>query len=208
MTRDLRYFGKLTVNALHRILARGCCLLCGGEKPDVMHLPMQIHSGAPHLSLRIKTDPYESGCVVSLSRFIASVFGIRGKPQIRDSIVRSLSVDVVDLMERPIPAPMTPHNLMSVIIERIGIRNLDLDVSLHARSGDGASISAVPFARFGSLILPSQKSSFSLVVKKQTNKFSTQRWSAFCRHLRTSCERLLDRRAYVNLTPQLLEIGG
>ena len=208
MTEALRYFGELAVNAGE--MGRACrnSFLARVKKTDIVHPSVFVNSRSPFSALAIETHPNKTGRVVSLPRLVAAIIGICGKPQIRHSVIRSRAIDVVDLVEWPIAAHMTPRNMVGVIVERFRIRNLDLKVTLHTGPGDSTSIPAVPFARLRSLIAPSQKSSLWIVIKKRTNEFCTQRWSAFCRHLRTYRERLLDRRRYVNLTLQHLAIGG
>jgi hypothetical protein len=128
--------------------------------------------------------------IVSLFSLIAAVVGMGRHSKIFDTVVRTLSVFVVDLIRRPISVIMAPRNLVGVIVMRL--RHLNLQIALHDRSGDCASVSGIPIARLGGLFPPSKNTGIWVVIKKTTNQFRAQRRSAFNRHFLSPLGRAKD----------------
>jgi hypothetical protein len=99
---------KFTVVTRSAITIRRMRLLFGGVQPKTETFAAGTDASAPFPGCGMKNDAFEAGCIVFVSAPVRLVFAGRAFPQICQTIVRSISVDMISIFGRPYAMHIQP----------------------------------------------------------------------------------------------------
>lgn len=179
--------GKFSVEFTRRILVCGACLFRGIEQTKISLFSAVTDICAPFLALLAKVNSTNAALVRVWRGSVDLVFGSGDMPKVCPSIISFRSVDVVDLLCRPISGHVQPHQAVRAVC--LGVY-FDVDVSLGiGATGFCASTAGIPHLRHLRPISPREKSGFWVVVqhaaqfvRRQIGAHSRALWYEFVSH--------------------------
>lgn len=153
-----------------------CGFLASLIKTKVMHFLALVYASAPHSALWIKGNSGKSRRVVSLFAFVTGIFRTGGFAQITKTVVVSDTVDVINLILRPLPGHVKPRQTMGVMIRAV---NLDVKVTPSVKSSFAANPASIPSRRKSRTPAPNKNAALWIIIQNVTQKLRRE-WS--CLH--------------------------
>ena len=138
-------------------------------------LPILGYDAFPFAALLNKVNANRAGFVVALHRFVDPVLAWCRDTKFADSIVRTVSVSMVDLVRTPLAVDVEPRQNVCGVVHSF----LDLDSHVTAllmgRTRKKTCVSRVPVSSTVSAFSPSEEPGIRVVDQNRANKLS-RKW--------------------------------
>lgn len=177
---------KVAVNFFNGDSSRGSRFLRVVEILAPNGFSSEVNSAFPFAVMLTKANADHPVRVVRLHGAVDAVLCMRNRPEVLQSVVGRLSVDVVNFI-RPFTMHVKPRQTMTEVkssVDTYGVHSSKLTARHTARNL--SSPTSVPFGSSVRVVLPAKNAGFWIVIQNRTNVLGGKIVDFIARHVKSS----------------------